>query len=102
MDCNADHDILGIFDILVQFFFFLSATWLTHGQLFGQSRGDIFTHPILIIVYANFRPKSQPCNEVGSLIPDGRLVGFEVGTFRFLLQCLNPLGHSPFHKPRFE
>ena len=32
---------------------------------------------------------------VESLSPAERLVGFEPGTFRFLLQCLNPLGHSP-------
>ena len=39
-----------------------------------------------------FRPKGhrEPHNEVGSLSLAERLVGFELGTFRFLLQCLNP------------
>ena len=37
----------------------------------------------------------EPHNEVGSLSLAERLVGFELETFRFLLQCLNPLGHSP-------
>ena len=37
----------------------------------------------------------EPRNKVGSLSPAERLVGFEPGTFRFLLQRLNPLGHSP-------
>ena len=37
---------------------------------------------------ANFGP-------FGSLSPAKHLVGFELGTFRFLLQRLNPLGHSP-------
>ena len=37
----------------------------------------------------------EPRNEVGSLSPAKRLVGFEAGVFWFLLQRLNPLGHSP-------
>ena len=45
----------------------------------------------------HFWPKGHrdPHNEVGSLIPAEHLVGFEPGTFQFLPQHLNPLGHSP-------
>ena len=37
-------------------------------------------------------------SEVGSLSPAERLVGFETRTLRFLLQRLNPLGHSPLQE----
>ena len=45
----------------------------------------------------HFRPEGhwEPRGEVGSLSPAKCLVGFEPGTFQFLLQCLNPLIHSP-------
>ena len=45
----------------------------------------------------HFRPEGhrEPRNEVGSLSLAERLVGFELGTFQFLLQCLNPIDHSP-------
>ena len=47
--------------------------------------------------FLHFRPEGhrEPRNEVASLTPAERLVGFEPGTFQFLLQRLNPLGHSP-------
>ena len=53
-----------------------------------------------VITYSypeHFRPEGhrEPRNEVGSLGPAERLVEIEQGTFRFLLQRLNPLGHSP-------
>ena len=51
----------------------------------------------------HFRPEEhwEPRNEASSLSPAGRLMRFEPGTFRFLLQRLNPLGHSPMlsHSP---
>ena len=45
----------------------------------------------------HFQPEGhqEPHSEVGSLSLAEHLVGFEPGTLRFLLQCLNPLGHSP-------
>ena len=45
---------------------------------------------MLITAFLHIRPKGNqdPCNEVGSLSPAERLVGFELGTFRFLLQHL--------------
>ena len=45
----------------------------------------------------HFQPKGhqEPHSEVGSLSPAECLVGFELGTFRFLLKHLNPLGYSP-------
>ena len=52
---------------------------------------------MLITAWIHFWLKGHrdPHNEVGSLIPAKHLVGFEPGTFQFLLQHLNPLGHSP-------
>ena len=61
---------------------------------FGHSQGDV--NPMLITAFVHVQPKGhrEPRNKVGSLSPAERLVGFEPGTFRFLLQRLNPLGHS--------
>ena len=52
---------------------------------------------MLITAFLHIRPEGhrEPRNEVGSLSPAEHLVGFEWGTFRYFLQCLNPLGHSP-------
>ena len=52
---------------------------------------------MLITAFELFRPKGhrEPRNEVESLSPTERLVGFEPGTFRSLSQRLNPLGHYP-------
>ena len=52
---------------------------------------------MLITAFLHFRPEGhrEPRNEFGSLRPAERLVGFERETFQFLLQCLNPQGHSP-------
>ena len=74
----------------------------------GHYRGDSLTHPMLITCVLHIRPEGhrelmlitcvlrirregqqKPRNEVGSLSPAERLVGFEPGTFRFLLQRLN-------------
>ena len=66
----------------------------------GHYRRDSLTHPMLISVL-HFRPEGhrEPRNEVGSLSPVECQVGTEPGTFQFLLQRLNPLGHSP-QRPR--
>ena len=52
---------------------------------------------MLITAFAQVRPVGywEPRDEVGSLSPAEHLAGFEEGTFRFWLQRLNPLGHSP-------
>ena len=52
---------------------------------------------MLITCTLHIRSKGhrEPRNGVGSLVPAERLVGFELGIFRFCLQRLNPLGHSP-------
>ena len=74
----------------------------------GHYRGDSLSHPMLITCVLHIRPEGhrelmlitcvlrirpkgqqKPRNEVGSLSPAERLVGFEPGTFRFLLQRLN-------------
>ena len=74
----------------------------------GHYRGDSLTYPMLITCVLHIRPEGhrelmlitcvlrirpegqqEPRNEVGSLSPAERLVGFEPGTFRFLLQRLN-------------
>ena len=63
----------------------------------GHYRRDSLTRPMLITAFLHFQPEGQwePRDEVGSLSPAERLVGFVPGTFRLLLQCLNPLGYSP-------
>ena len=58
----------------------------------GQPHSPDVNHCVL-----HFRPEGhrEPRNEVGSLSPAKRLLGFEPGTFQFLVQCLDPLDHSP-------
>ena len=48
---------------------------------------------MLITCILHIRPEGhrEPRNQVGSLSPAERLVGFEPGTFRFWSQRLNPL-----------
>ena len=62
----------------------------------GHYREDSPTHPMLITAFLHFRPKcrKKPRNEIGSLNPAKRPVGFEPGTFRFWLDSLNPLACS--------
>ena len=64
----------------------------------GQPQWDSLTNPILITAIVHIRPEGhrEPRNEFESLSPAERLVGFEPGTLRFLLQPLNPLGHNKF------
>ena len=47
-----------------------------------------------MFVYIRPEGHREPRNEVGSLSPAERLADFEPGTFRFLLQYLNPLGQK--------
>ena len=81
-------------------FFFFNCYLVAPQPPLGHSQGDSLTKPTLITVFVHTRPKGhqEPRNEVGSLSPAERLVGFELGTFQFLLQHLNPLGHSPHFK----
>ena len=78
----------------------MAAPWPTlgHYRARGQPHSPDVNHCVL-----HFRPEGhrEPRNEVGSLSPAEHLVGFEPGAFRFLLQCLNPLGHSPQFNARF-
>ena len=62
-----------------------------------HSQGASLSNQMLITAYVHIRPKGhwEPHSEVGSLSLTECLAGFEPGTFQFLLQCLNPLGHSP-------
>ena len=63
----------------------------------GHYRQDSLTHPMLITAFYIFNPVVTR-NFIMSLISLVEcLVEFEPRTFRFLLQCLNWLGHSP-HK----
>ena len=77
---------------LTFFYFFWTAIWLPHGQLWAI--WDSLTHPMLISAFLHFWPKShqEPHNEAGSLSQVMHMVGFELGTFWFLLKCLHPLG----------
>ena len=54
------------------------------------------TRPMLITCVFRIRPEGHqgPCSVVGSLSQSKCLVGFELRTFRFWSQRLNPLGHS--------
>ena len=72
---------------------YLAAPWLT----LGHYRRHSLTYPMLITAFYIFDPRvtGNLLGEVGSLSPAERLVGFEPGTFRFWLQHLHPLGHSP-------
>ena len=76
--------------------FFKTVIWLPHGHLWaiieGQPHPPNVNHCVL-----HFRPegRQEPRNKVGSLSLAERLVGIELGTFQFLLQRLNPLGHFP-------
>ena len=51
-----------------------------------HSQGDSLTSPMLITAFELFRPEGhrEPRNEVESLSPAKRLLGFEPETFRFL------------------
>ena len=51
----------------------------------GHYRGDSLTRPMLITAIRRFRLKvhREPHSEAGSLSSAKRLVGFELGTFRF-------------------
>ena len=85
---------------IMEFFFFFFNCYLTvPWPTLGRSQMDSLTNPMLITVFVHIRPDSHrvPRNEVGSLSPAERLADFEPGTFRFLLQRLDPLGHSPLN-----
>ena len=58
--------------------------------------GGSLTHLILVSAFLHIRPEDhrEPRNEVGSLSPAKRLVGFDAKTFRFWLQHLKPVDHS--------
>ena len=75
---------------------FLTAIWLPHGQHWAIIEGTASLTDVSHYVL-HFRPEAyqEPHNEVGFLSLAKHLVRFEPGTFRFLLQHLNPLGHSP-------
>ena len=77
---------------------FLTVIWLPHSlPTSGHYRGSSLIHLMLITVLLHFWPEGhrEPCNKVWSLSQAKLLMGFEPGTFRFWLQCLNPLGYSP-------
>ena len=79
------------------FLFFFNCYLAVPRPTLSHSQGNSLTNLMLITVFVQVRPEGhwEPRNEVGSLSPAERLAGFEPGTFRFLFQCLNPLGHSP-------
>ena len=79
------------------FFFFLNCYLAVPRPTLGHSQGESLTNPMLITAFLHVQPEGhrEPCSKVGSLSPAERLVGFELGTVRFLLQRLNPLDHSP-------
>ena len=78
--------------IIIIIIIILTANWLPQGQLWA-----IINHPMLIIAFLHIQPEGhrEPRNEIGSLSPAEHLVEFEPGTFRFLLQHLNPPSTLP-------
>ena len=95
---SSETTSINIFNnYFVNFFFFFKLLFGCPTANFGPlSRGQPHSPDVNHCVL-HFRPEGhrEPRNEVGSLSPAERLVGFEPGTFWFLLQRLNPLGHSP-------
>ena len=81
--------------------FFLNCYLAVPRPTLGHSPGDSLTNLMLITTYVRIRPEGhrEPRNEVESLSPAEHLAGFEPGTFRFLFQRLNPLGHSIYTIP---
>ena len=63
----------------------------------GHSQRDSLTNPMLIMAFVHVRSigHQESRNKVDSLSPAKHLASFEPETFRFWLQHLNPLGHSP-------
>ena len=59
---------------------------------------------MLITCVLLIRPEGhrEPRNEIGSLIPAERLMGFEPGIFRFWSQRLNPMGTLEFSLKAIE
>ena len=99
--CYAVPDIWHMTNVIVIFHFglffncYLAAPWQTLGHHWGGS----LTHMMLITCILHIQPigHRKPHNEVGSLSLVEHLVGFELGTFWFWSQHLNPLGHFPFY-----
>ena len=90
------HQMRGLQKLWKMFFFYLLFGCPTAN--FGPlSRGQPHS-PNVNHCSIHFQPQGhrEPRNKVGSLSPAEHLVGFEPRTFRFLLQHLNPLGHSDF------
>ena len=58
---------------------------MLHGQLWTIVGADSFTHPMLIIVFVQFRSEGQqkPRDDVGFPSTAECLVEFEMGAFRF-------------------
>ena len=78
------------------FFFFFNCYLAAPQPTLGHSQGDSLTNLMLITAFVHIRPEGhwEPRNKVGSLSLAEHLAGFEPGAFQFLLQGLNPLGHS--------
>ena len=75
---------------------FFKTIWLPHnGQLWAIIEGTASPNVIHCVLHFRSEGHWKPHSEVGSLSTAERLVGIEQGTFQFLLQHLNPLGHSP-------
>ena len=78
--------------------FFLTAIWLPHGQLWAIIEGTASLtqcYSLRFTFSTRVQGHREPRSQAGSLSRADRLVWFEPGTFRFLLQLLNPLDHSP-------
>ena len=63
---------------------------------FGAFLRGSFFYSMLIIIFVKLRLEShrEPRNEIELLTPAESPAEFKLGTFQFLWQHLNPLGHS--------
>lgn len=71
---------------------FLTSIWQPHSQLWAIFNETASLNWCQSLQFLLFQPKGhlELCNEIASL----NLVEFELVTFLFLVQCLNPLGQS--------
>ena len=81
--------------------YFLNSYLAAPRPTLGHYREDSFTNPTLITAFLQLWPEGhrEPRSEVGSLSHGQAPSGIEQGAMPFLLQRLNPLGHS-YHSAR--
>ena len=82
-------------DSKLKFYFFLSATWPSHGKCWATVKGEA-SNMMLITLFASYSTWShQELHiKVGPLSLAEQVVWFELGSFQFWMKCLDPICHS--------